>query len=103
MTNEKIIDELLSKANICYKRQLRKRCPSLARELDMKKPVKLIDDQVFNCWMELIVYTCGNIINDFCPDAEVEIELDGNNSNLKVTLSEADEKILQTKIKDMVV
>jgi len=102
MTNEKIIEELLIKANDCYKKQFRKRCPMIARMLDRKETVTIQGEQ-YTCWRELIIVTCGKIINDYCPDAEVEIEVDGNNSNLNVILSDEDEKVLQTKIKEMVV
>lgn len=101
MTNEKIIEKLLEKANTCYKRVFRKQCPRIARMLDRKETVT-IQGQSYTCWMELIVTTCGKIINDFCPDAEVEIELDGNNSSLHAILSEKDEEVLSTKIKSMI-
>lgn len=101
MTNEKIIEELLIKANDCYKRAFRDKCPILERMLDRKQTVEIQGEQ-FNCWRELIVVTCAKIINDYCPDSQVEVELDGNNSNLNVILSDKDEEILQTKIKEMV-
>lgn len=101
MTDEKIIEKLLEKANICYKRAFRKQCPRIARMLDRKETVTL-NGQDYNCWTELIVTTCGSIINDYCPDAEVEIELDGNNSSLHAILSDKDEEVLATKIQAMV-
>ena len=101
MTEEKIIELLLIKANECYKRVFRQRCPKIARMLDRKEPVEL-NGRVYNCWRELIVTTCGQIIADYCPEIEVEIELDGNASTINAKLSEADAEIIQTKIKDMV-
>lgn len=101
MTDEKIIEKLLEKANICYKHAFRKQCPRIARMLDRKETVTL-NGQDYNCWTELIVTTCGRIINDYCPDAEVEVELDGNNSSLHAILSDKDEEVLSTKIQAMV-
>lgn len=103
MTDDKIIEQLLIKANDCYKKQLRKRCPGLSRALDRHEEIELLGEKI-TCWRELIVLTCGNIINDFCPDAEVEVNLDGNDSSLLVkVMSFEDEKVLQNRIKDMVV
>lgn len=102
MDEETIIDRLLSKAYRCYKKSFRQNCPMVGRMLDRKEPVE-INGIVYTCWNELIVATCGNIINDYCPNAEVEVELDGNNSTLNVKLlSDEDEAVLQSAIKDMV-
>lgn len=101
MTDETIIEKLLDKAYICYKREFRRRCPGIARMLDRKEKVEL-NGQVYNCWSELIVTTCGQIIADYCPDAEVEVELDGNDSTLHAVLTDKDEEVLNTKIKEMV-
>lgn len=101
MNNEIIIEKLLDKAFKCYKRAFVRNCPMVARMLDRKEPVE-IDGTEYTCWRELIIVTCGNIINDYCPDAEIEVEMNGNDSTIKAVLSDADEKILQTVIKDMV-
>lgn len=102
MDNENIIDKLIDKAYRCYKKAFREHCPTVGRMLDRKEPVEIKGIE-YTCWNELVVATCGNIINDYCPNAEVEVELDGNNSSLKVNLlSEEDEKVLQTAIKNMV-
>lgn len=102
MPEEEIIELLLIKANACYIRVFRKNCPRIARMLDRKETVT-IQGQEYKCWTELIVTTCGKIINDFCPDAEVEIELDGNNSSIHAKLSDKDIEILNSKIKSMVI
>ena len=102
MPEEEIIELLLEKANICYKRVFRKECPRISRMLDRKETVTL-NGQDYNCWAELIVTTCGRIINDYCPDAEIEIELDGNNSSIHAKLSDKDIEVLNSKIKSMVI
>ena len=101
MTSETIIEKLLDKAFICYKKAFRQNCPMVGRMLDRKEPVE-IGGTEYTCWRELIVVTCGNIINDYCPDAEIEVEMDGNDSTIKAVLSDEDEKIIQTVIKNMV-
>lgn len=101
MQNEEIIERLLDKAYTCYKRAFRKHCPLVARMLDRKESVE-IEGQMYSCWQELIVVTCANIIAEYCPDIEIEVELDGNNSTLNVSLTEEDEKIIGSKIYDMV-
>lgn len=73
----------------------------VARMLDRKEPVE-INGQTYNCWQELIVVTCANIIAEYCPDIEIEVELDGNDSTLDVVLTEEDEKVITSKIYQMV-
>lgn len=102
MNEETIIEKLLDKAHRCYKKAFSQHCPTIGRMLDRKQPVE-INGIEYTCWRELVVATCGNIINDYCPDAEVEVELDGNNSTILVkTMSDEDEKVLQEQIKNMV-
>lgn len=99
--SERIISSLMIVGNEAYKKNFRKYCPTLARMLDRKEPVE-IEGQEYTCWRELVVVNMAKIIADYCPDIEIEIELDGNNSELKAVLSDKDEEVLKNVINKMV-
>lgn len=99
--SEIIISRLMIVGNEAYKKNFRKYCPTLARMLDRHETVE-IEGQEYTCWRELVVVNMAKIIADYCPDIEIEIELDGNNSELKAVLSDKDEEVLKNVINKMV-
>lgn len=101
MTSEDIIAKLLQKGYEGYKKNFRKYCPALSRKLDRKETIEF-DGQEYNGWQELVVVNIAKIIAEYCPDIEIEIELDGNNSELRAVLSDKDEEVLNNVITRMV-
>lgn len=99
--SEKIINRLMAVGNEAYKKNFRKYCPTIARMLDRKETVE-IEGQEYKCWYELVVVNMAKIIAEYCPDIEIEIELDGNNSELKAVISDKDEEVLNNVITRMV-
>lgn len=99
--SERIISRLMIVGNEAYKKNFRKYCPTVARILDRKEPVE-IEGQEYTCWRELVIVNMAKIIAEYCPDIEIEIELDGNNSELKAVLSNKDEEVLKNIIDKMV-
>lgn len=84
MTTQDMVDQFL---DLGYKAMLKhyRNCPE-GIMLTRKEPI-VIKDIEFHCWREYVVYLMAEYINDVVPDAEVEVELDGNESSLKLNMN----------------
>ena len=70
-----------------YKKMYR---PSLeGRALDRHETV-IIHDVEFNYWRELSVYKMAEYLQELIPTLKVEVNLDGNNSNMKIEINDDD-------------
>lgn len=99
--SERIISRLMIVGNEAYKKNFRKYCPKLSRMLDRHETVE-IEGQEYTCWRELVVVNMAKIIAEYCPDIEIEINLDGNNSTISAILSDRDEEVMKNIIDKMV-
>lgn len=70
-----------------YKRIYRS-CPE-GRALDRHETVT-IHDVEFNYWRELSVYKMAEYLQELIPTLNVEVNLDGNNSNMKIEINDDD-------------
>lgn len=102
MSSEEILERLLKKAYEAYKYCFRKYCPKVAKALDRKEEIEL-DGIKFTCWQEVTVTQVAKLIQEYCPNTDIEVILDGNNSTLNIELTEKDEEIIMSKLKYMVV
>lgn len=68
--------------------------------LDRKEPVAL-NGVTYTCWRELIIHCAANFIQEICPNADVQVMLDGNDSTLKVELTEEEQRELNSKLYDV--
>ena len=67
-------------------------------KLDRKEPVT-INGIEYRGWSELVVVNMSKLIQEYCPDADIEVELDGNESMLSVSnLTDDDERVLNEKL-----
>lgn len=68
------------------------------RKLNRKEAIILDDGTECRCWREYVVYKMAKMIIDTIPDANVEIELNGNDSIIQVELSDTEQEILNEKM-----
>lgn len=59
------------------------------RALDRHETV-IIHDVEFNYWRELSVYKMAEYLQELTPTLKVEVNLDGNNSNMKIEINDDD-------------
>ena len=95
MTTEQMIEQIIDKAVVCYKRNSKGSVE--ASMLEQHRDV-VIDGITFNYWREYVVYKVCQYIKDKCPDSVVHCNLDGNNSNIEVELTDQQQKILNVKM-----
>ena len=68
-----------------------------ARKLDRKEPV-VIDGVEFNCWREYICYKVCEYIKSKIPEAELDLELDGNDSTIHLSMTDEESRTLNNKM-----
>lgn len=95
MNTVDMIEKLIELAYPAYKKNSRG-CVE-ARKLDRKEPVE-IDGYTFSCWREYVCYKVCEYIKLKIPDAEIELELDGNDTTISVALNDGDGQILNNKM-----
>lgn len=71
-----------------------------ARMLYEHKPVQ-IDDYTFTGLKEFTVYRVGHFIQDNIPDADVIINLDGNDSNIELSITDEDQEKIEKKLTEL--
>lgn len=95
MTTEDMIEELLDLAYKAYKNNS-KGCEEY-RRLNRKQPV-VIDNIEFSCWREYVCYKVCEYIKLKIPNAHIDLELDGNDSTINLSLDEEESRILNNKM-----
>ena len=95
MTTEDMIEKLIDLSYKAYKKNS-KGCLE-ARKLDRKEPVE-IDGYTFTCWYEYICYKVCEYIKLKIPDAEIDLELDGNGTTINLSLQDGDAQVLNNKM-----
>ena len=92
MTTEDIIERFIDEGLHAYKKNYRHKS-LYARRLDRHEPIE-IDGYEFSCWREYVVYKMAQYIKEIVPDSELEVDLDGNNSTIRLALSEEEQRKL---------
>lgn len=95
MTTEEMIEQLVQLSMRAYKKN--SRGSSEALRLDRKQSVE-IDGIEFTCWREYTCYKVCEYLKDKCPTLKVELFLDGNNSQIKVSLTDSEQKLINQKM-----
>lgn len=71
------------------------------RKLSRHEPVEM-DGFVFTYWREFVVYKMAQYIQEMCPSAEVEIDLCGNDTSLKVGVTDGEQESLDTQMEEFI-
>lgn len=91
MTTEEIIEATIECAVKAYRKN--SRGAKEAAKLDRHETV-IINDIEFNYWREYGVYKTAEYIKERLPDCDITVNLDGNNSNIDLALSNEEERKL---------
>ena len=91
MTTEDMIEAFI-KAGVDAYKKLNKNSVE-GRKLYRHEKVT-IEGYEFTCWREYATYKMGEYIKDTLPDCNVEIVLDGNDSTLKIEVTDAEQEKL---------
>lgn len=92
-----MLEDLLDAATYYYKKNIRKMCPLVSRMLDRHEAVQLFDTDL-TCWREVAVYGIAQLLQEYSPESDFEIELDGNNSTLAYSWTPEEERRVVSKI-----
>lgn len=84
MTTEDIIEELIQQGVKAYKKLNGN--TQEGKMLTKHKPIQ-IEGIEFSCWREYSVYKTAEYLRDLLPEIPIEVELDGNNTVLKIEVS----------------
>ncbi len=95
MTTEELIEEVIQLSMKAYKKNSRGSTEAL--RLDRKQPVK-IDGIEFHCWREYTCYKVCEYLKDKCPTLHIELFLDENNSQIKIIVSDTEQKLINQKM-----
>ena len=95
MCTEELIEQIIDAAYPIYKRNSRGCAEAL--KLDRKEPVD-IEGTIFSCWREYICYKVAEYLKDKCPEAEVTLELDGNNTQIMLSVNNEQQQSLNQKM-----
>lgn len=89
MTTNEMIERIIDGGVKAYKKNS-KGC----KEWDMlnRHETVIIDGVEFNYWREYGVYKTAEYLNELLPDADIKVELDGNNSVLHIELTEKEQQ-----------
>lgn len=85
MTTEDLIEKFISAGIDAYKKGMRG--AERGRRLDRHQPIEY-DGVEFCYWREYTVYRMAEYIRDVLPDIEIEVELCGNESRLKIEVDD---------------
>ena len=95
MTTEDLIEKFISEGVDAYKKNSRN-CLE-ARRLNRHEPVE-VDGYEFRYWREYVVYRMAEYIKGKLPDSDVEVELDGNDSMIRIGLDDSEQEKLNREM-----
>lgn len=90
-----MIEEVIEAGVKAYRRNY-KNVPEGIR-LSRHEPVMLQGIE-FTCWREYAVYKMGEYLIELCPEVKVEVELDGNNSIIKMEVTDEQQQEVNRKL-----
>lgn len=96
MTTEEIIERFLSEGRHAFIKHTSKRSPEI-RKLLRHEPV-VIEGVEYSCLQELVVVKTAEEIRNVLPDCDIEVDLDGNNSTLVLTLNDEEKRKLTSSL-----
>lgn len=95
MTTEEIIERYIDEGYNALKKHTAKRSSDI-RKLIRHEPV-IMNGVEYSCLKEFAVERVAEEIRKIIPDADIEVELDGNDSTLSVELTEDEKRKLTTE------
>lgn len=95
MNTEDLIEKIIDVSYPIYKRHSRGCVEAL--KLDRKEPVN-IDGIIFCCWREYVCFKVAEYLRDKCPEAHIELELDGNDTTIKIEVDDFQQQQLNQKM-----
>jgi hypothetical protein len=95
MCTEELIEGIIDAAYPIYKKNSRGCVEAL--KLDRKEPVD-IDGTVFCCWREYVCYKVAEYLKEKCPEADVELTLNGNDSMISIGVDDVQQQSLNQKM-----
>lgn len=100
MTTQDLIEQFIDAGMRAYKKNYKRKNCSQARRLDRHEPVMIngVEDVTFHYWREVVVYKMAEYIQEILPDAEVNMILDGNNSTIELTITDEEQRTLNSKL-----
>lgn len=99
MNCTEMIEQVVDLATVRYKK-LSQGC----KEYDLLNrhcPVE-IDGVIFHYWREYGVYKVCEFLKEKVPEADIECTLDGNNSSIKIVITDEEERILNPKLNKLI-
>lgn len=95
MSTEELIEEMIELSYPFYKRNSRGCVEAL--KLDRKEPVD-IDGIIFSCWREYVCFKVAEYLRDKCPEAHIELELNGNDTVIHLEVDDSEQQTLNQKM-----
>lgn len=99
MNCSEMIEEVVELATQRYKKLSKG-----SKEYDLinqHRPVE-VDGITFHYWREYGVYKVCEYLKEKLPEADVECILDGNDSNIVISISDEEERILNPKLNKLI-
>lgn len=95
MTTEDLLKAFIDEGVRCYKKNYKN--TTLFNALNRHQTV-YYDGQEINYWRELSVYMTAKWIKGILPEANLEVNLEGNDSNIALELSEEEQRKLNSRL-----
>lgn len=95
MSTEDLVETLIYEGMKSYQRN--SRGSKNADKLSRHEPVEMFG-YTFTYWREYATYRAGEWIKELLPSVSVEVILDGNNSTLKLELTDEEQMKLNCKL-----
>ena len=95
MTTTDLIETFVDEAVRALKKNHRGQLEG--RKLDRHEPVEL-DGYTYTTWREFAVHATAEHIQQVLPDADVAVTLDGNNSTIELSLSDEEQRTLNSSL-----
>lgn len=95
MNTEELIEKIIDVSYPIYKKHSRGSKEAL--QLDRKESVN-IDGIVFSCWREYVCYKVAEYLKEKCPEADVELVLNGNDSIIQIAVDDIQQQKLNQKM-----
>lgn len=95
MTTEDLVESFIQMGYRCYKIAYKEH--ELYEKLSRHIPIE-IEGISFTYFREFVCYKMAKYIKSVIPDAKIEVNLDGNNSNIELELTDEEQRILNSKM-----
>jgi len=95
MTTEDMIEEFIDLGTRAYKKNSGN--SSEAMKLNRHEPI-IVDGHEFSYWREYTVYKMAQYIHDILPQANITVELNGNDSTIQIELDDLEQQKLNREM-----